>query len=222
MTEQIQRLLSTSSNPPAASVQKEIKGLCKKWNLVWTGKNRATPLEPQEMERLLGFQCGHTRAATRTERYKSLGNTFQVDTVAYHLSVLKRMFPNGMTVLSLFSGIGGAEVALHRLGIRMKAVVSVEISEVNRSIFKSWWDQNQNEPNSELIQLEDVENLSKETIETLTRRLGGFDLVIGGSPCNNLTGSNRHHRVGLQGKESALFYQYFRILREVKSVMATM
>jgi site-specific DNA-cytosine methylase len=193
---------------------------CKQWNLVWTGKNIAAPLEPDEMEQLLGFPINHTRGVSKTERYKSLGNSFQVDTVAYHLSVLKRMFVNGVTVLSLFTGIGGAEVALHRLGIKIRAVVSVEKSEVNRRIFKAWWDQT--EQQGTLIEFEDVENLSNKLIESHTRRLGGFDLVIGGSPCNNLAGSNRHHRDGLQGKESALFFQYVRILSVVKSVMATM
>uniref|UniRef100_A0ACD5ZA80 Uncharacterized protein n=1 Tax=Avena sativa TaxID=4498 RepID=A0ACD5ZA80_AVESA len=220
VTERIQLALASSSSPPSPSVQKHVIYLCKKWNLVWTGKNKAVPLEPVEMERLLGFPIHHTRGASITERYKSLGNTFQVDTVTYHLSVLKRMFPNGMIVLSLFTGIGGAEVALHRLGIRLKAVVSVEKSEANRRIFKSWWDQT--EQQGMLIEFGDVESLSNELIESHTRRLGGFDLVIGGSPCNNLAGSNRHHRDGLQGTESALFFQYFRILRTVKSVMATM
>ncbi|KAL6621257.1 hypothetical protein ACP70R_033689 [Stipagrostis hirtigluma subsp. patula] len=45
---------------------------------------------------------------------------------------------SGMNVLSLFSGIGGAEVAFRRLGIRMKVVVSVEKSEVNRTVLRSW------------------------------------------------------------------------------------
>jgi site-specific DNA-cytosine methylase len=168
------------------------------------------------MEFLLGFPKDHTRGISRTERYKSLGNSFQVDTVAYHLSVLKGMFPHGMNVLSLFSGIGGAEVALHRLGIRMNNVISVEKSEVNRTILKSWWDQTQT---GTLIEITDVQTLTSDMIESYIRRIGGFDLVIGGSPCNNLAGSNRHHRVGLEGEQSALFYHYFRILDSVKSIM---
>ncbi|XLT12899.1 hypothetical protein HN51_058589 [Arachis hypogaea] len=35
---------------------------------------------------------------------------------------------------------------------------------------------------------------------------GGFDLIVGGSPCNNLGGSNRVSRDGLEGKESSLFF----------------
>ncbi|VAI01643.1 unnamed protein product [Triticum turgidum subsp. durum] len=159
----------------------------------------------------------HTRGASKKKRDKCLGNSFQVDTVAFHLSVLKDRFPCGMNVLSLFSGIGGAEVALHKLGIRMKTVVSVEICEASRNILRTWWDQTQD---GTLIEFRDVQSLTHEKIASLIRQLGGFDLVIGGSPCNNLAGSNRHHRVGLEGDQSVLFRDYVRILNSIKSIMA--
>ncbi|XBH97163.1 hypothetical protein VPH35_087440 [Triticum aestivum] len=170
------------------------------------------------MEYLLGFPKDHTRGFGKTQRYKSLGNSFQVDTVAYHLSVLRDMFPNGITVLSLFTGIGGGEVALHKLGIH-RAVVSVEICKANRKILRSWWDQTQT---GTLIEIADVKSLKDDEIASYVSRFGGFDLVIGGSPCNNLAGSNRHHRDGLEGEHSSLFYDYFRILNSVKSAMANM
>ncbi|KAM3295423.1 hypothetical protein ACQJBY_037989 [Aegilops geniculata] len=220
LTERIEYALASSGSLPSPSVQKYVTDECRKWNLVWIGKNKVAPLEPHEMEYLLGFPRDHTRGVCKMERYKALGNSFQVDTVAYHLSVLRDMFPDGINVLSLFTGIGGGEVALHKLGVHMKTVVSVEISEVNRRIFRGWW--NQNQTGGSLIEIPDVETLTNDTIESLTRRLGGFDLIIGGSPCNNLTGSNRHHRDGLQGEQSALFYEYSRILNVVKSVMARM
>ena len=43
--------------------------------------------------------------------------------------MLKALYPKGVNVLSHFTGIGGGEVALHRLQIPMKLVVSGEISE---------------------------------------------------------------------------------------------
>lgn len=46
----------------------------------------------------------------------------------------------------------------------------------------------------------------------------GFDLVIGGSPCNNLAGKNRYTRDGLYGEQSSLFFDYFRILDLVKKI----
>ncbi|KAK9052408.1 hypothetical protein SSX86_029037 [Deinandra increscens subsp. villosa] len=192
---------------------------CRKWNLVWVGKNKLAPLEPDEVEMLLGFPRNHTRGGgiSRTDRYKSLGNSFQVDTVAYHLSVLKDLFPNGINMLSLFSGIGGAEVALHRLQIPLKNVVSVEISAANRDIVRSWWEQTNQTGN--LIHLADVQQLNGDRLEELMGSFGGFDLVLGGSPCNNLAGSNRVSRDGLEGEHSSLFYDYFRILDLVKCIM---
>lgn len=219
LTERIRKALESSSDPPPPRVQEYVLAECRKWNLVWVGRHKVAPLEPDEFEMLLGFPNNHTRGGgiSRTERYKSLGNSFQVNTVAYHLSVLKKMFPNGINLLSLFSGIGGAEVALHKLGIHLKAVVSVEKSEINRNIVRSWWEQTNQKGN--LIDLDDVEALNGDVLERLIKRYGGFDLVIGGSPCNNLTGSNRHTRDGLEGQHSSLFYDYFRILDLVKCIM---
>ncbi|KAG4939194.1 hypothetical protein JHK84_045390 [Glycine max] len=52
----------------------------RKWNLVWVGRNKVAPFEPDEVETLLGFPRNHTRGGgiSRTDRYKSLGNSFQV------------------------------------------------------------------------------------------------------------------------------------------------
>ncbi|XWS30373.1 hypothetical protein CRYUN_Cryun24cG0111700 [Craigia yunnanensis] len=118
--------------------------------------------------------------------------------IAFHLSVLKDMFPGGINLLSLFSGIGGAEVALLQVGIPLKNVVSVKKSEVNRNIVKSWWEQTNHR--GTLIDMPDVQELNGDRLEQLMNRFGGFDLLVDGSPCNNLAGSNRHHRDGLEGE----------------------
>ena len=130
---------------------------------------------------------------------------------------MKNQFPNGINILSLFSGIGGAEVALHRLGIPLKNVVSVEISEVNRNIIRSWWEQT--DQRGELIEIADVQQVTIERLDRWISSFGGFDLIIGGSPCNNLAGSTRVSRDGLEGKQSSLFYEYYRILDVVKLMM---
>ncbi|XP_037446653.1 DNA (cytosine-5)-methyltransferase DRM2-like [Triticum dicoccoides] len=200
-TDQIQRALARSGNP---SVQKHVVDECKTWDLVWVGKNKVAQLEPDEMESLLGFPRDHTRGIVKTERYRSLANSFQVDTVAYHLSVLRDMFPNGVNVLSLSTGIGGGVVALHRLGIRMRTVVSVEKGETNRRVFNGWWDQTHQ--TGKLVEIADLKSLTNERIASLVGRFGGFDLVIGGS----------------QGEQSALLYDYPRILDAIKSAMARM
>ncbi|CAL1391776.1 unnamed protein product [Linum trigynum] len=220
LTERIRKAVEQYDGDPPEKIQKWVMYECRKWNLVWVGKNKVAPLEPDEVESLLGFPKNHTRGGgiSRTDRYKSLGNSFQVDTVAFHLSVLKEKFPKGLNMLSLFSGIGGAEVALYRLGVPLKNVVSVEISEVNRGIMKCWWEQTGQK--GMLIDIDDVQKVTAERLEHLMSVVGGFDLVVGGSPCNNLAGSNRHHRDGLEGRESSLFYDYCRILEVVKNLTA--
>ncbi|KAJ3682243.1 hypothetical protein LUZ60_014816 [Juncus effusus] len=219
LTERLRQALDSSDDPPPPSVQSKVMYECKKWNLMWVGQNRLAPLEPDEVEFLLGFPPNHTRGggASRTERYKSLGNSFQVDTVAYLLSPLKELFPRGMNVLSLFTGIGGAEVALHKLGIKMNLVISVEISPVNRNILRGWWDETRQ--TGKLIEMEDVQKVNDGHLRGFIEKYGGFDLVIGGSPCNNLAGSNRHHRDGLEGEHSSMFFDYVRILDSVRSMM---
>uniref|UniRef100_F6HUY5 DNA (cytosine-5-)-methyltransferase n=1 Tax=Vitis vinifera TaxID=29760 RepID=F6HUY5_VITVI len=198
LTDRIRKALEEWDGVPPMSVQKYVLDECRKWNLVWVGRNKLAPLEPDEVEMLLGFPRNHTRGGgiSRTDRYKSLGNSFQVDTVAYHFSVLKDMFPGGITLLSLFSGIGGAEIALHRLGIPLKNVVAVEISETNRNILRSWWEQTNQR--GTLVDIADVQQLNGDRLEQLIHTFGGFDLIVGGSPCNNLAGSNRVSRDGLE------------------------
>ncbi|KAJ8565239.1 hypothetical protein K7X08_007815 [Anisodus acutangulus] len=220
LTDRIRKAVEDVDGEPPMRVQKYVLEQCRKWNLVWVGRNKVAPLEPDEVEMLLGFPKNHTRGGgiSRTDRYKSLGNSFQVDTVAYHLSVLKDLYPEGINVLSLFSGIGGAEVALYRLGIPLKNVVSVEKSEVNRNIVRSWRENTNQRGN--LIDFDDVQQLNGDCLEQLIDSFGGFDLVIGGSPCNNLAGSNRVSRDGLEGKESSLFFEYPRILDLVKNIMS--
>ncbi|KAH6758535.1 domains rearranged methyltransferase 2 [Perilla frutescens var. frutescens] len=220
LTERIRSALERyEGGVPPEAVQRYVLEQCRKWNLVWVGRDKLAPLEPDEVEMLLGFPRNHTRGGgiSRTDRYKSLGNSFQVDTVAFHLSVLRDMYPDGINVLSLFSGIGGAEVALHRLGIKLKNVVSIEKSKVNRDIVRSWWEQT-NQTGS-LIDFDDVQKFDGKLVEQLVDGIGSFDLVVGGSPCNNLAGSNRVSRDGLEGKESSLFYDYFRILDLVRCAM---
>ena len=198
--------------------QHEILQAVKKWNLIWVGPGQTAPLELHEVEMLLGFDCDHTRGGlTMTDRYDLLGNSFQVNTVAYHFSPLKYLYPDGITVLSLFSGIGGAEVALHKVGIFLKSVISVEINEKAKKVLASWW--KKSGQRGELILKEDVRSLTDEVLEGLIDRVGRIDLVVGGSPCNNLSGNNRVDRVGLSGKESSLFYEFPRILNIVKQIM---
>ncbi|KAF8763101.1 hypothetical protein HU200_008954 [Digitaria exilis] len=59
---------------------------CRKWNLVWVGLNKVAPLEPDEMEFLLGFPKDHTRGISRTERGHTCygeSSTTQINSLEY-------------------------------------------------------------------------------------------------------------------------------------------
>ena len=155
-----------------------LQGL-RKWNLVWVGPGQVAPLEPHEIELFLGFDKDHTRGCSAmSDRYDALGNSFQVDTVAYHLSPLRYLYPDGIVVLSLFSGIGGGEVALHKLGLFLKVLVAVELNAKLRLVIASWWKKSHQK--GELILKEDVKDLTYEALSTLMDKVGKIDLIIGG------------------------------------------
>ncbi|KAI3893973.1 hypothetical protein MKX03_025279 [Papaver bracteatum] len=217
-TDRIRKYLKGWQGDPPEHIRKQVLTKCRKWNLVWTAKKAVATLRPEEMEEILGYPKNHTSGIPYNARYKALGNSFQVHTVAYHLSVLKNRFAGGIKVLSLFTGIGGAEIALHELGIPLNIVVSVEKSEVSRKIFQNWWN-NTNQQGVLIHNTNDVRKPDEEKLKELVQCCGGYDLVVGGCPCDNITGSNRVTRDGLDGEQSVLFYDFRRILNTVMRLM---
>ncbi|MCL7038336.1 hypothetical protein MKW94_000521 [Papaver nudicaule] len=218
-TETIRKAFDSCQGEPPLYTQKNILDECRRCNLVWTGRNRVSILELEEMELLLGYPLFYTRGGgTRTERYKALGSSLQVDTVAYHLSVLKERFPSGISVLSIFPGIGGAEIALYRLGIPLKLVVTVENFEASRKMFRSWWE-GTNQKGILIDNITNVNMLTSQKLEDLIGLHGGFDLIIGGRQCNDIKQSNQRTRDYHEGNNSSLFYEYSRILDKVRCLM---
>jgi DNA (cytosine-5)-methyltransferase 3A len=108
-----------------------------------------------------------------------------------------------ITVLSLFDGLSGARVALDFLGIECTYYAS-EIDGPAMEVSKK------NYP--DIIQLGSVEDIKGADLPHI-------DLLIGGSPCQSLSGLNAFRQdimqAGLKGK-SKLFFEYVRILQEVK------
>lgn len=201
--------------------QRDILHHCRTLNLVWVGQCKLSPIEPEHLERILGYPLNHTRVPEYSliERLQSLRHCFQIDTLGYHLSVLKSMFPKGLTMLSLFSGIGGAELTLHQLGIHLKGVVSVEISETKRNILKKWW--HNTGQTGELVQIDDIQKLASSKLESLIEKFGGFDFVICQNPC---TYSSRNSKMvadgdSLTGFDFSLFCEFVRVLHRVRSTM---
>ena len=109
-----------------------------------------------------------------------------------------------LNVLSLFDGIACGRVALERAGIEVSNYYASEIDKYSIEITQK------NYPNT--IQLGDVTELSKSDLEGMD-----INLVIGGSPCQDLSSSNVwSDKKGLEGKKSSLFWEFVRILKIVK------
>lgn len=111
---------------------------------------------------------------------------------------------DGLNVLSLFDGISCARLALEKAGIKINKYYSSEICPNALAIQGYHYSGNINH-----IQLGDVRNIYSCDL------WDEIDLIVFGSPCTNLSSINPVDRRGLEGKESKLFYQAIRILREI-------
>ncbi len=105
-----------------------------------------------------------------------------------------------MKVLSLFDGISCGQLALQKSGIEVEEYLSSEINEDSIKVAKK------NFPNT--IHVGDVRNLD-------LSRVKDIDLLIGGSPCQDLSNA-KNNGEGLEGEKSRLFYEFVRILKESK------
>jgi DNA (cytosine-5)-methyltransferase 3A len=110
-----------------------------------------------------------------------------------------------MNVLALFDGISCGQVALERAGIEVSKYFA---SEINQKAMEVTY---KNYPNT--IQLGDITQITEEMLDKLPK----IDLIIGGSPCQDLSvyKYDRGDVKGLKGKKSNLFYHYERILKYV-------
>ena len=105
-----------------------------------------------------------------------------------------------MNVLSVFDGISCAYQALNRSGIRLEKYYASEIDK-NAIIISQ-----KNHP--DIIQLGDIKQIDGKLLPKI-------DLLIGGSPCQDLSIANKD-RKGLEGERSGLFWEYVRLLQEIK------
>ncbi|PIA37992.1 hypothetical protein AQUCO_02900089v1, partial [Aquilegia coerulea] len=219
MCERLGKMLKDSQGVLSVEQQTEILHGCKRLNLMWVGQYKLNPIEPEQVERILGYPVRHTHSIgyDRVERLKLLKHSFQIDTLGYHLSTLKSLFPNGLTILSLYSGIGGAEIAIHRLGLRLKGVVSVELSEANRRILRRWWENT--EQRGELVQIEDIGKLTSTKLKSLIDDLGGFDLIICQNPYTPWSSKAALDSENPAGFEYTAFFEFVRVLQIVRSTM---
>ncbi len=108
-----------------------------------------------------------------------------------------------MNVLSLFDGISCAQIALNKAAINYDKYFASEIDEYAISITQK------NYPDT--IQLGNVSYID-------TTKLPIINLLVGGSPCQDLSIAKGKTREGLSGNRSGLFYEYVRILKELRKV----
>lgn len=103
-------------------------------------------------------------------------------------------------VLSLFDGISCGHVALERAGIPTEVYYASEVDKYAIEITQK------NYP--ETIQLGDVNNINFNEFK------GKVDLIIGGSPCQDLSIAGK--RAGLQGERSGLFYKFVEAIEIIR------
>lgn len=103
-------------------------------------------------------------------------------------------------VLSIFDGMSCGQIALNKARITYGQYYASEIKPHAIKVTQH------NYPNT--IQLGDVRNIK-------AKDLPKIDLLIGGSPCQDFSRGNAT-RDGLQGMKSGLFFEYLRLLKELK------
>lgn len=106
-----------------------------------------------------------------------------------------------MRVLSLFDGISCGQLALRRAGIKIDTYYASEIDKYAIQVTQY------NFPKT--IQLGDVTKID------FTQFIGKIDLLIGGSPCQDLSVAKKD-RKGLDGSRSGLFFKYVEALETIK------
>jgi len=105
-----------------------------------------------------------------------------------------------MNVLSMFDGISCGQLALEKIGIKINKYYAAEINRYAIQITQKHF--------PETIQLGNVKHINSVMLPKI-------DLLIGGSPCQDLSICQNNGK-GLDGKKSSLFYDFVRMFKELK------
>lgn len=105
-----------------------------------------------------------------------------------------------MKIISLFDGISCGFIALKRANIEIEKYIAYEIDKYAIKISE--------------YNFPEIEHKGDVTTEDFTK-YKGFDLLIGGSPCQDLSIAKKD-RKGLKGSRSCLFFEYVRALNEIE------
>ncbi len=107
-----------------------------------------------------------------------------------------------MNVLSLFDGMSCGRLSLKNCNIKVENYFSSEIKK--NAILVANANFAEDKPN----RLGDIRNIKSSDLPPI-------DLVIGGSPCQDFSSANKNRR-GLKGEKSRLFYEFARLVRQLK------
>lgn len=102
-------------------------------------------------------------------------------------------------VLDLFSGIGGFSLGLERTG-GFETVAFCEIDSFCRKVLRKHWP--------------DV-RIHKDICKLKSESYKNVDVICGGFPCQDISLSNIDAQ-GLEGARSGLWYEYLRLIREIR------
>jgi DNA (cytosine-5)-methyltransferase 1 len=121
-------------------------------------------------------------------------------------------------VLSLFSGVGGFDIGLERAG--MEVVGQCEIDPFASRVLAHHWPGVPNYGDVRDVGVgpyqhhEQGKSLNDEARLPDAARIGHVDLVCGGFPCQDLSVAGK--RAGLDGERSGLWFEFHRILSELR------
>lgn len=107
-----------------------------------------------------------------------------------------------LKVLDLFSGIGGFSLGLERTG-GFETVAFCEIEEFPRRVLAKHW--------PKVPCYRDIREL---TADVLRRDGIAVDVITGGFPCQDISLAGRMS--GIEGKKSGLWWDYFRLIEEIR------
>lgn len=102
-----------------------------------------------------------------------------------------------LTFGSLFTGVGGFDLGFERAG--MKCVWQCEIDKFANQVLNRRW--------KEVKRFQDVRNVGKNSAEQV-------DIIIGGFPCQDVSVAGR--RAGFAGERSGLWFEFARVISELK------
>ena len=109
-----------------------------------------------------------------------------------------------MNVVSLFNGMNTGRQALENVGIKVDKYYSSEIKPYAIELTQHHF--------PDTIQVGDITKWREWNIDWQS-----IDLILSGSPCQDLSAANKE-RLGLKGKKSSLFFVFIEILEHIKTL----